>query len=168
MAQVVPAYSVISPLALACVRAEDRDEIAKFVVVAWVVVERVIESKILAPEKRLLLAKRVEEAAVMVMSVVPSKEMPLIVRAVSKAVAVSALPVTAPVRLPKIPPEAVRTPVIVEEAFMVEEAVERKPSRKPRVVEVETPQVVEVQAKRSFVSEAQPKTPPVQVRKLPA
>ena len=42
-------------------------------------------------------------------------------------------------RFPKIPPEAVRTPVIVELALMVEEAVERKPCRKPRVVEVETP-----------------------------
>lgn len=48
-------------------------------------------------------------------------------------------PVTLPVRLPKIPPEAVRTPVIVVEALMVEEAVERKPWRKPRVVEVELP-----------------------------
>ncbi len=50
-----------------------------------------------------------------------------------------AVPVRFPVTLPKIPPDAVKTPVIVVEAFMVEEAVERKPFRKPRVVEVDTP-----------------------------
>ena len=117
----------------------------RLVEVAAVVVLRVMLSKmlapvkVLAPEKVLLLASTVEEAAVIVMLVVPSKVVPLMVRPVCKAVAVEALPVTAPVRLPKIPPEAVKTPVIVEEALIVDEAVERKPLRKPSVVEVETP-----------------------------
>ncbi len=56
-----------------------------------------------------------------------------------RAVAREAVPVRFPVTLPKIPPDAVKTPVIVVEAFIVEEAVERKPFRKPRVVEVDTP-----------------------------
>src|SRR3989344_2593733 len=47
---------------------------------------------VLAPEKVLSLARSVEEAAVMVMSAVPLKEAPLMVRAVSSAVAVAALP----------------------------------------------------------------------------
>ena len=105
------------------------------VVVAWVVVLLVMLLKMLAPVKVLLSARRVEEAALMVISPVPSKETPLMRRAVCNAVAVEALPV----KLPKIPPEAVKTPVIVEEAEMVEEAVARKPCKKPRVVEVETP-----------------------------
>jgi hypothetical protein len=111
----------------------------KLVVVALVVVLLVMLSKMLAPVKVLLLAKRVEEAAVIVMSDVPSKRVPLMFLPVWRAVAVEALPVTFPVKLPKIPPEAVRTPVIVEEALIVEEAVERKPFKKPRVVEVDTP-----------------------------
>ena len=111
----------------------------KLVEVAAVEVERVMLSKMLAPVKVLLLASKVDEAAVIVMSPVPSKETLLMFLAVSRAVAVRALPVTEPVRLPKIPPLAVKTPVIVEEAFTVEEAVERKPWRKPKVVEVETP-----------------------------
>ena len=111
----------------------------RLVVVAWVVVERVMLLKMLAPVKVLLLESKVEEAAVIVMSPVPLKEVPLIFLAVSRAVAVRALPVTEPVRLPKIPPLAVKTPVIVEEALMVELAVERKPWRKPKVVEVERP-----------------------------
>ena len=111
----------------------------KLVEVAEVEVLLVMLSKMLAPEKVLLLASRVEEAAVMVMLAVPSKEVPLIVRAVWRAVAVEALPVRAPVTLPKIPPEAVKTPVMVEEALIVEEAVERKPFKRPMVVEVETP-----------------------------
>ena len=120
-------------------REETIEEMARLVVVAWVVVERVMLLKMLAPVKVLLLESKVEEAAVIVMSSVPLKEAPLIFLAVSRAVAVSALPVTEPVRLPKIPPLAVKTPVIVEEALMVEEAVERKPWRKPKVVEVERP-----------------------------
>lgn len=52
---------------------------------------------------------------------------------------------------------------------MVDDAVERKPWRNPRVVEVETPQDVGVQAKRAPVlsSVSQPKMPPVQVTKEP-
>src|SRR3990167_5035363 len=52
-----------------------------------------------------------------------------------------------PVRLPNIPPEAVNTPVMVEEALIVELAVERKPCKKPKVVEVETPHEVGVHEK---------------------
>ena len=50
----------------------------------------------------------------------------------------------------------------------VEEAVEMKPLKKPRVVEVETPQLVGVQAKAApeLSSASQPKTPPAQVRTL--
>ena len=76
--QVVPAYSSKEPLALVCNKAEVREETAKAVVVALVVV--------LFPVIRRLL-------------------------------------------------------------FMVEEAVERKPLRKPRVVEVETPHEVGVHEK---------------------
>ena len=68
--------------------------------VAEVVVLRVISSKMLEPLKVLLLARRVEEAAVIVMSPVPSNDVPLISLAVSSAVAVSALPVTSPTRFP--------------------------------------------------------------------
>jgi len=56
-----------------------------------------------------------------------------------RAVARDARPVRFPVTLPNIPPEAVKTPVMVEEALIVDEAVERKPWRNPRVVEVDTP-----------------------------
>jgi len=136
----VPATAEITePEPLVLRREETIEEMARLVVVAWVVVERVMLLKMLAPVKVLLLASKVEEAAVIVMSPVPSKEASLIFLAVSSAVAVLALPVTEPVRLPKIPPLAVKTPVIVEEALMVELAVERKPWRKPRVVEVERP-----------------------------
>jgi len=64
--------------------------------------------------------------------------------------------------------------VVVERLAMkppvkVEEAVEMKPPKKPRVVVVETPQGWTVQEKEEpVVSGAQPKTPPDQVRKLPA
>ena len=52
---------------------------------------------------------------------------------------------------------------------MVDDAVDRKPLRKPRVVEVETPHEVGVQAKDEPVlsSVSQPKIPPVQVTKEP-
>ena len=53
--------------------------------------------------------------------------------------------------------------------LIVEEAVERKPSRKPRVVEVATPHEVGVHAKTApeLSSVSQPKMPPVQVTKEP-
>lgn len=51
---------------------------------------------------------------------------------------------------------------------MVDDAVERKPWRNPRVVEVETPHVVGVQEKVPVLSSvSQPKMPPVQVTKEP-
>jgi hypothetical protein len=52
---------------------------------------------------------------------------------------------------------------------IVDEAVERNPCKKPRVVEVETPHVVGVQAKAAPVlsSVSQPKIPPVQVTNDP-
>ena len=52
---------------------------------------------------------------------------------------------------------------------MVDDAVERKPWRNPRVVEVETPHDVGVQAKSAPVlsSVSQPKIPPVQVMNDP-
>lgn len=59
--------------------------------------------------------------------------------------------------------ESLRSEVIVEDA------VERKPWRKPRVVEVDTPHEVGVQAKSAPVpvsSASQPKVPPLQVRTL--
>ena len=93
------------------------------------------ELKTFAPEKVLLFASKVEEAAVIVMLPVPSKETLLMVRAVWSAVAVEALPV----RAPCIPPEAVRTPVTVVEAAIVVDAAERRPFVKERVVEVAFP-----------------------------
>ena len=44
-----------------------------------------------------------------------------------------------PVKLPKIPPLAVKMPVTVVEAEMVVEALERRPAVKLTMVEVETP-----------------------------
>jgi hypothetical protein len=126
--------------------------------------------KMLAPVKRLESARRVEEAAVIVMLEVPSKRVPLMFLPVWRAVAVEALPVTFPVRLPKIPPEAVRTPVIVEEALMVEEAVERKPEVKLVIEEkMFEPEKVLLSARRveeAVESVAQVKVPPVQVSLL--
>ena len=60
-----------------------------------VMVPRVEEelAKELRPVHVLVLASNVEEAAVMVMSAVPLKEVPLMFLAVSSAVAVPALPV---------------------------------------------------------------------------
>ncbi len=55
------------------------------------------EEKVLDPLKRLLSARSVEDAALSVMFAVPLKETPLIVRAFWRAVAVPALPETAPV-----------------------------------------------------------------------
>ena len=60
----------------------------------------IVLENVLLPEKVLLLAKSVEEAAVMVMLPVPSKETLLMVRAFWSAVAVDALPVRAPVNPP--------------------------------------------------------------------
>ena len=57
----------------------------------------VLPVKLLVPENVLLLAKSVEEAAVMVMSAEPLKDTPLIARAVWRVVAVPALPETLPV-----------------------------------------------------------------------
>ncbi len=73
---------------------------AKEVVVALVrvvVPNIVVPEKVLVPVKVLLLARSVEDAAVMVMFVVPSKEVPLMVRGVWSAVAVPALPELEPV-----------------------------------------------------------------------
>ena len=56
--------------------------------------------KRLTPEKVLALLRRVEEAAVRTILLVPSKDTLLIVRAVASFVAVSALPVKLPVRPP--------------------------------------------------------------------
>ena len=137
---------------------EDAVVAKKLVVVAFVVVLRVMLSKMLAPEKRLSLERRVEEAAPMVISAEPLKETPLMFLAVSRTVAEPALPETVPVKLPvplvknKLVDEAVvekrlvvvaevvvELPVMIKLESIVEEAVERKPFNKPRVVEVETP-----------------------------
>ena len=53
----------------------------------------IVEEKVLDPEKVLESARSVEEAAVIVMFPVPSKETPLMFLAVWRAVAVEALPV---------------------------------------------------------------------------
>lgn len=145
---------------------EDAVVAKKLVVVAFVVVLRVMLSKMLAPEKRLSLERRVEEAAPMVISAEPLKETPLMFLAVSRTVAEPALPETVPVKLPvplvknKLVDEAVvekrlvvvaevvvELPVMIKLESIVEEAVERKPLRKPRVVEVETPHDVGVHEK---------------------
>jgi hypothetical protein len=59
----------------------------------------VLPEKVLAPENVLLLASSVDDAAVMVMSLVPSNAVPLMLRGVWRAVAVDALPVSAPMKL---------------------------------------------------------------------
>ena len=63
-----------------------------------------VEEKVLAPLHVLASPRSVVEATTMLAE--PLKEMPLMVRGVWRVVAVRALPVKAP----KIPPEAVRTP----------------------------------------------------------
>ena len=72
----------------------------RLVVVAWVEVLLVMLLKMLAPEKRLSLERRVEEAAPIVISAEPLKETPLMFLAVCKTVAEPALPETVPVKLP--------------------------------------------------------------------
>lgn len=67
-------------------------------------------SKVLLPEKVLLLARRVEEAAVIVMSAEPLKAVPLMFLEVWRMVAVPALPVIEPV----IVPETERAPRLAE------------------------------------------------------
>ncbi len=57
-------------------------------------------SKVLLPEKVLLLARSVEEAAVIVISAEPLKAVPLMFLEVWRMVAVPALPVTEPVIVP--------------------------------------------------------------------
>ena len=52
----------------------------------------IVEEKVLVPEKVLLFARSVEEAAVRVISALPLKDVPLMVRAVARVVAVAALP----------------------------------------------------------------------------
>jgi hypothetical protein len=71
----------------------------ELVEVAAVVVERVMLLKMFAPVKVLLFERSVEEAAVIVMSAEPSKEMPLMFLAVSRIVAVPAFPETEPVMI---------------------------------------------------------------------
>jgi len=101
----------------------------RLVVVAWVEVERVMLLKILAPEKRLSLERRVEEAAPMVMSAEPLKETPLMFLAVCKTVAEPALPETVPVKLP--------VPLVKNK--LVEEAVVEKKLVVVALVVVELP-----------------------------
>ncbi len=67
-------------------------------------------SKVLLPEKVLLLARRVEEAAVIVMSAEPLKAVPLMFLEVWRTVAVPALPVIEPVMVP----ETERAPRLAE------------------------------------------------------
>ena len=71
----------------------------KLVEVAAVVVERVIKSKILIPLNKLLFARSVEEAAVIVIFCEPSNDVPLIVRAFWRSAAVPAFPVIEPVMI---------------------------------------------------------------------
>ena len=61
------------------------------------VVKELLPVKLLLPVKVLLLARSVEDAAVIVMSPVPLKETPLMRRPAWSAVAVPALPLTEPV-----------------------------------------------------------------------
>jgi hypothetical protein len=77
------------PCPLAYRRVFERFVIAKEVVVALV--------RVVLPVKVLLSASKVEEAAVIWMFAVPSKETPLMVRAFWRAVAVPAFPETEPV-----------------------------------------------------------------------
>jgi hypothetical protein len=87
--------------------------------------------KVLVPLKVLLLARRVEEAAVIVIFPVPSNEVPFIVRALRSAVAVPAFPVIEPVmvlatvRAPKLAAAAKRLVLeaVVEKRFVVVAAV---------------------------------------------
>jgi hypothetical protein len=79
--------------------------------------------KVLVPLKVLLLARRVEEAAVIVIFPVPSNEVPLMVRALRRAVAVPALPETEPVIVFATVSEAKLA--VVAKRF-VEEAMEEK------------------------------------------
>jgi hypothetical protein len=80
--------------------------------------------KVLLPEKVLLFESKVEEAAVMVMLPVPSNDTPLIVLAVSRAVAVSALPINRPVNTPvMLPKVAVVAKRLVDEAVVLKKLV---------------------------------------------
>ena len=89
---VVVAYT--EPSARVARREFVRPVIAKVEEVAFV---KVVFWKLFVPEKVLLFASKVEDAAVIVMFAVPSKETPLIVRGVWSAVAVPAFPEMEPV-----------------------------------------------------------------------
>ena len=74
------------------------------------------------PEKVLAFARSVEEAAVMVMLPVPSKETPLMVRGVWRAVAVPALPLMDPVMVEEkvlLPEKVLELARSVEEAAVM-------------------------------------------------
>ena len=73
--------------------------------------------KVLSWLKVLVLARSVEEAAKTVMSAVPLKATPLMLRDVWSAVAVEALPVSEPI----IPPLAFRVPLTLSTEPIVEE-----------------------------------------------
>ena len=105
----------------------------KFVEVAEVVVERVIFSKIFAPEKlfaplnALLFERSVLEAAVIVISCEPLNAVPLIFREVWKRLAVPALPEIEPVMVlatESVPRFAAAANKLVEEAVAAKNEVE--------------------------------------------
>ena len=81
----------------------------KFVIVEVALLTKIPPVKELSPLKVLVLARRVEEAALIVMSPEPLKETPLMFLAVSNSVAVPALPpmfnVEVEVKARAVPPE---------------------------------------------------------------
>ena len=76
-----------------------------------------VSDEAVTPELR-VLPVRVPAAAVTVMLAVPSKEVPLIVRAFWRAVAVPALPETAPVMV-LVDVRLVKTPVVPKRLVVV-------------------------------------------------
>lgn len=97
--KVVKLFKVVVPARLVSKRDEKVVVYTPLVTVpAFPVIEPVmVLLKVLLPEKVLLLARRVEEAAVMVMSCEPLKAVPLMFLEVSRMVAVPALPEIEPV-----------------------------------------------------------------------
>lgn len=96
-----------------------------------VILPVIVCENVLFPEKRFESVRRVEEAAVMMMFPVPSKETPLMVRALCNALAVPALPETEPV----IVCEKTFEPVNVLAVYVFGRVVEESTKYEAEVVE---------------------------------
>ena len=91
--------NVSAPSEAVCEKRFVDDAVVEKMVVVVAFASVVAPEKVFVPENVLLFASSVDDAAVMVMSAEPLKEVPLMVRAVWSVVAVEALPVRDPTKV---------------------------------------------------------------------